>query len=59
MKRIIAISIVALLALAGCGSSGAKDDVYVVNVDVNGTQVPCVVYDGYKAGGITCDWEAN
>ena len=51
-----------IVALAGCGTSprsepGTTGGTYeVIHVDVDGHSVPCVVWDGHKAGGITCDW---
>lgn len=63
-KRLIVAGMLAL-GLAGC-SAGPSGDV-ATNTDVSGIVVPlpdggsvtCVVYEGYKAGGITCDWEGT
>lgn len=58
----IALTAITILALTGCTESGAgeTEGVYeVIHVDVDGRKVPCVVWDGYKAGGITCDWNAK
>lgn len=60
-KRLIVAGMLAL-GLAGC--SGGPSAEAATNTDVSGIVVPlpdggsvtCVVYEGYKAGGITCDW---
>jgi hypothetical protein len=62
----IITSIISILALAGCGADTTstpsptdlnQDDtkVRVVHLD-DGRKVTCVIYEGYKAGGISCDW---
>ena len=59
-KRMIVAGMLAL-GLAGCSAESEA----ATNTDVSGIVVPlpdggsvtCVVYEGYKAGGITCDWE--
>jgi len=39
----------------GKGAVGdSKDSIRVVLVDVRGRQVPCVLYDGYRAVAIDC-----
>ncbi len=60
-----AASVAALLALAGCADpeptteGGTGGSWEVITVEVDGRKVPCVVWDGYRAGGITCDWQAQ
>lgn len=61
MRKTIAIALIAtILALAGCSEPsgpGATDGSYeVIHVDIDGRSVPCVVWDGYNTGGITCNW---
>lgn len=70
--RSVTVTICAALLLTGCGNSanmnGADKDTavgdgtfggslgdYRVPLD-DGRTVTCVVYDGYKAGGVSCDW---
>ena len=61
-KRLIVAGMLAL-GLAGCSAESEA----ATNTDVSGIVVPlldggsvtCVVYGGYKAGGITCDWEGT
>lgn len=66
MKKVVVAGVAALL-LAGCGSAAdgqtAPADEVKINsaesvkmVEINGAQ--CVVFDGYKSGGISCNWEA-
>lgn len=62
MRRVIAaaVALLALVALAACGPAeegGAGGKYEVVHVDVDGRQVPCVIWDGDRAGGVTCDWQ--
>ncbi|WP_263729998.1 hypothetical protein [Cellulomonas sp. SG140] len=65
----LAVAAAAALGLAGCGSAGDGStpaqhveglegaDVAPVVVELaGGHSVTCVVYDGYKSGGISCDW---
>jgi len=56
-----AIAIVAVVTLAGCGSQAGSTDYWtkVEIVDVNGRQVPCVIWKSYNVGGISCDWTAR
>lgn len=59
---IIIVAFVLGFALTGCGApastkvGGTEGTYEVIWVDINNTKVPCVVWDGYKAGGISCDW---
>lgn len=69
--KFITVTICAVL-LAGCGASVEKagtekydnthadvprGDLYGQRVRLpSGQTVECVVYDGVKAGGVTCDW---
>lgn len=64
MRKIVAI--VALLALAGCSDPAPETSVSktqtgdgslsVEVIEVNGRQISCVVFDGYNAGGVSCDF---
>lgn len=45
-----------LAVLAGCGEGPQGGDTEVTQVDVGDRAVTCVVWDGYNAGGIDCDW---
>ncbi len=55
---LVLVSVV--LTVAACGSDPAsetaKENVHVTHVEVDGKQIPCVVYAGYSGGGISCDW---
>lgn len=54
------LSIVALTACAPTTNTGEKitEGLSSFNVKLpDGNTVVCVVYDGYKAGGVTCDWD--
>lgn len=48
-----------VFALSGCSASASNGDDYsgerirTTTVEVNGENVPCVIYVGY---GITCNW---
>lgn len=70
--KFVAVTICVALLLAGCGNSadmndsdkavstgdsafaGSLGDFRVPLKD--GRTVTCVVYDGYRAGGVSCDW---
>lgn len=66
--RAVILAGIALGAFAGCGepskpsepgkTDGAYEVIYadVTYADVNGRKVPCVIWDGGQAGGISCDW---
>lgn len=62
MRKMIIGGLAAGMLLAGCsestpGTPVEPDSPYkVVHVRVDGRGVTCVVYDGYKEGGISCDW---
>ena len=43
-----------LLALAGCGSA-SKTSAPAHAIAATGTT--CVVYSGYRSGGLSCDWD--
>jgi hypothetical protein len=53
-----------LAVLAACGSAPVSADETTNSSDVHaevvtlpsGGTVTCVVYEGYKAGGLDCDW---
>ena len=69
MRKVITAalaSLVAVAALAGCSGTpdpepvtapskidGASD---IVHIDVDGRKVTCIVWQAYRAGGISCDW---
>lgn len=37
----------------------AQAETRVVVVEVGGRKIPCVIWDSYKAGGISCDWSVK
>lgn len=59
----------AMAMLAGCTTAAKPETVELghqlpaqtrlVFVDVNGRTVPCVIFDGGRAGGISCDWSVK
>ena len=55
------VAVVAVGALSGCGNTAGSTDYWtkVQMVDVNGRQVPCVIWKSYNVGGISCDWSAK
>lgn len=69
MRRIIGLALVSTVFLVGCGAAaeesskqGGTEGTYeYITVDTkSGDTVGCVVWDGFKAGGIDCNWsEAN
>lgn len=63
MKKRLILVVVAALALTGCGSitTGEETDasnIRYVEVTTPGGTVPCLVYTGYRKGGLDCNWEA-
>lgn len=63
------LAFVLMEALTGCGGSesesavvengapdGEFDDIHVFNVRVRDGQAECIVWAGYEAGGMDCDW---
>ena len=64
---ITAATLAAVVLLTGCaqereapatpGPVGGTTE--VIHVDVDGRSVTCVVWDGYNAGGISCDWSPS
>jgi len=70
MFKKIAVVAFATLALVGCAGSTEPEDIYgswssgydrVVVEEVplpDGDTVVCITWDGYRAGSITCNWEA-
>ena len=69
-----ALLAVGLVLLTGCGASTEdvgtpdnpstsfyedKEEIKVVHVDVDGRQVPCVIWYSYDEGGISCDFAAR
>lgn len=65
MRRLLAAT-AALLLLAGCSdprpeASGTveriqKGQLSVSVIEVNGRKISCVVFNGYNAGGVSCDF---
>lgn len=61
------ITLALCVALAGCGSSAKPIDSQCTDMDdefsecvitlTDTRQVDCVVYSGYKQGGLSCDWD--
>ncbi len=53
----------AVFAVAGCSSPSEQGNTSgnyeVIHVEVDGRQIPCVIWDGLEAGAITCDWAAR
>lgn len=68
LLRAAAGTAVLLAALTACGgaaqsdgtvSQGSDSSLSEVQVKLSdGTSVTCVKYAGFKAGGLSCDWEA-
>lgn len=66
MKR---LALVLLLAVVACGSPSPADGpavhktirhavVWVEDVELpEGGSVQCVIFEGYRAGGLSCDWD--
>ena len=68
---LIWVGIVILFSLTFLVSCGADSDseepdsivqgkhgtAQLVYVNVEGRSMPCVMYDGFESGGITCDWQ--
>jgi hypothetical protein len=59
-------AVLGIAAFAACGASassadetndGNPKDVYAIVVTVGGHQYNCAIYQGYKAGGLSCDWD--
>lgn len=66
-KSIVAALAVASVFLVGCGmedeppsKEGGTGGTYeYVKVDTdNGESVDCIIWDGTRAGNITCDWNS-
>ena len=69
MRKVIAAtlaSLVVVAALVGCSGTPAPEPVTApskiggssdsVRIDVDGRKVTCIVWQAYRAGGISCDW---
>lgn len=61
MRKIVLVGF-ALLSLTACGSLGENDASETATdgreVDLpDGSTVMCVVSDGVRSGGVTCDWD--
>lgn len=68
MKKLlilVALTVTAAAALTGCASGptapgavkdGNSAEVWTGSVETSAGAVDCVFYEGYKAGGIQCDW---
>ena len=63
MKNVIVLFVVLIVLLAGCAGASVEDQDGILQTGqgytveyhlVNG--IPCIVYDGYRTGGISCDW---
>lgn len=54
----VVAAIAAALMLAGCT---AQDEatVWTQQVDTPNGPVTCVLYDGYKSGGVSCNWASD
>lgn len=57
----IALGVVGLFVFAACGDptgpgSVSSGEVSANLIEVSGVQ--CVIMDGYRSGGISCNWEA-
>lgn len=60
MRKMIIGGLAAGMLLAGCSKSPEPGNIggtyEVTHVKVDERDVTCVVWDGYNAGGISCDW---
>ena len=57
MIRIILVCILLVILLVSCGGGSegqvkVAPNLYLTEID----GMPCVIYSGYKSGGVTCDW---
>lgn len=59
--RLAVAGLAVLLLLAGCTSASKVEgstSLYEERVLLNdGRYVLCVIYSGYQAGGLSCDWD--
>ena len=58
------VVVLTALLLVGCGkeisSEGGTSGTYeYVEVSTPNGPIDCIVWDGARAGNITCDWESN
>lgn len=59
MKKLaLAIMAVTLMGCATEVDGVAEANIEHFQTNVNGVIVDCVLYDGYNAGGLTCNWGA-
>jgi len=59
MIRIILVCILLVILLVACGPESQSGQVKEVAPNLYLTEIdgmPCVIYQGYKSGGLTCDW---
>lgn len=60
---IFAVAFAFLLSLIGCSPSGPPTANRVQGGSIVEVQLQdgtrCAVFDGFKAGGLSCDWEGN
>ena len=61
MKKLLAGAVVALAALTtvACSVEEGENSGYLEEYEYildSGRVVTCIVYDGFKAGGLSCDW---
>lgn len=66
---IVAIALTTGIMISGCSGNGSETDsvdkseaeyanVYPTEVKTkDGRTVQCVVMEGYKSGGLTCEWD--
>jgi hypothetical protein len=54
---LVVLVIVGLLRLTrGSGPHSRDGSLRVERIVVDGKQITCVVYQGYRKGGLSCDW---
>lgn len=64
MRRKVIASLLGALVLAGCGlnddNTGLDEGIHEVPVELkDGRTVTCILYKGYRKGGLSCDWGAK
>ena len=57
----VALGFVGLMVFSACtgpsGEGGTGGNYEYVEVETPQGDVPCIIWDGTKAGNITCNWE--